>query len=231
MKKAVLALVALGLVLPGAFAAPAKKGIDSYWTAAGPAFPALAQFSKPAAWEAGQYVVTGTTVKGKRDSVSTTLVVRKEDRGWVIETVSVDKKGAETVGQMLLSGFDAAMASGDASGIDLVWMKTLEKDGSVSQTEGPALSMIKGLMKSSWERLVVNVAAPADGGTVIVPAGSFAGTSTVRSKVKIMGQTIESDSWFHAGVPVNGVVKTQTTDGKTVTELLSFGIDGKPRIP
>jgi hypothetical protein len=230
MKKTFLVLAALYLALPCAFAAPAK-GIDSYWAAKTSSFAGTGPFAKPAAWKEGQYVVTGTTVKGKHDSVSTTLLVRKEGGGWVIETINIDKKGAETASQMLLSGFDQALVSGDASTIDLVWMKTLDKDGKVSLSEGPALSMFKGIMKSSWEKLIVNVATPVDGGTISVPAGSFVGTSSIKSKVKVMGTTIESESWFHSAVPVNGVVKTQTTDGKTVTELLAFGTDGKPRIP
>jgi hypothetical protein len=230
MKKLVLAFAALSLLLPLASAAPAK-GIDQYWADKGKSFPAAGQFSKPAAWAPGQYVTLGTTVKGARESVSTTLLVRKEEGGWVIETSSIDKKGKESVSQMLLAGFDAAMTAGDASKIELVWIKNMDKDGKVSQMEGPAVSMFKGLMKSSWEKLVVSVTSPADGGTVAVPAGSFAGTSVVKSTSKVMGQTIEAESWFHSAVPVNGVVKTRTTDGKTVTELLAFGTDGKPRIP
>jgi hypothetical protein len=231
MKKFVLAIAALCLLLPCAMAAPAAKSLDSYWSDSGKSFPAGGQFSKPMAWAPGQYVVEGSTVKGKRSSVSTTLIVRKDDQGWVIETVSVNKDGKESVGQMCLSGFDTAMSTGDASKIELVWMKSLDKNGKVVVTEGPALTLIKGMMKSSWEKLVVNVSAPVDGGSVAVPAGSFAGTSKIKSSTKVMGQTIETESWFNSAVPVNGVVKSQTTDGKTVNELLAFGTDGKPRIP
>jgi hypothetical protein len=231
MKKPVLAFAALCLFAPLVLAAPAAKSLDSYWADSGKSFPAAGQFSKPQAWAPGQYVVTGTTVKGKRDSVATTLVVRKEEGGWVIESVGVDKKGKESVSQMLLAGFDTAMTTGDASKIELVWMKTLDKDGKISVIEGPAIAMIKGLMKSTWEKLVVKVEAPTEGGAVKVPAGGFAGTSHIKSTSKVMGQTIEAETWFNSAVPVNGMVKTATTDGKTVTELLAFGTDGKPRIP
>jgi hypothetical protein len=230
MKKLALSLAVLCLILPAASAAPSKS-LDSYWTDAGKSFPAAGQFSKPAAWMPGQYVVTGTTVNGKRDSVSTTLLVRKEEGGWVIESSGVDKNGKESVTQMLLAGFDTAMTTGDTSKIELVWMKSVGKDGKVSVIEGPAISMFKGLMKSSWEKLVVSVSSPSDGGTVAVPAGSFAGTSVIKSTSKVMGKTIETESWIHPSVPVNGMVKAMTADGKTVTELLSFGTDGKPRIP
>jgi hypothetical protein len=230
MKKVVLSLMAVALALPCALAAPAKS-FDSYWTDSGVFYPATGTFSKPAAWVPGQYVVMGTTVSGKHDTVTTTLVVRKEDQGWVIENSSVDKKGKESVSQMLLAGLDTAMTTGDPSKIDLIWMKSMDKSGKVNVMEGPAITMLKGLMKSSWEKLVVNVAAPADGGAVTVPAGKFGGTSTIKSTAKVMGRTIEAQSWFYSSVPVNGVVKTMTSDGKTVSELLAFGTDGTPRIP
>lgn len=39
--------------------------------------------------------------------------------------------------------------------------------------------------------------------------------------------TIESDGWYNTAVPVNGMVKSMTKDGKTLMELLEFGTDGK----
>jgi hypothetical protein len=143
----------------------------------------------------------------------------------------VDKSGKESVGQMCLAGFDEAQASGDSSKIELVWMKTLDKDGKVQLLEGPALIMIKATMKASWEGLVVKAQAPTEGGSVSVPAGSFAGTWYSKATAKVLGQSIESETWYSAAVPVNGMVRTRTTDGKSETVLLAFGTDGKPRIP
>ena len=110
-------------------------------------------------------------------------------------------------------------------------MKTLDKNGKISVIEGPTIAMFKGLMKSTWEKLVVRVSAPTDGGAVTVPAGSFAGTSIHQIDEQGDGPDYEAETWFNSAVPVNGVVKSTTTDGKTVTELLAFGTDGKPRIP
>jgi hypothetical protein len=230
MKRTILTMAVLSIALAGAVAAPANP-LDRYWADKGASYPAAGQFKAPAAWVPGQYVTIGTTSKGKRDSVSTTLIVRKEEKGWVIETVSLDKNGKENVGQMCLSGFDEARTLGDASKVDLVWMKSLDKDGKVVLTEGPTLALVKAVMKSSWEKLVVSVSAPTDGGPVAVPAASFAGTSYYKSSVKVLGKTIETESWFNAAVPINGVVKSRATDGSTLTELLAFGTDGKPRIP
>jgi hypothetical protein len=230
MKKLALALSMATIALAAASAAPAKS-LDSYWADKGTAYPASGTFSKPAAWTPGQYVTIGTTIKGKKDSVTTTLLVRKEEGAWVIENAGIDKKGKESISQTCLKGFDEAMATGDTSKIELVWMKTMDKNGKVSLIEGPTISMMKGLMKSSWEKLVVTVSSPSDGGTQAVPAGSFAGTSYIKSTSKIMGKTIESETWFQPSVPINGMVKTRAADGSSESLLLAFGVDGKPRIP
>lgn len=133
--------------------------------------------------------------------------------------------------QMLLENYDAAMKTGDASQIQLGWIKTLEKDGSVTKTEGQSLIVMKALMKSTYEKMIVNVPEYADGGSVQVPAGTFAATTLVMAKTKIFGKTIESETWFHPAVPVNGMVRSRTKDDKSVSELIAFGFDGKPRIP
>lgn len=133
--------------------------------------------------------------------------------------------------QMLLGNYDAAMKTGDASQIELVWIKTLEKDGSVSKTEGQALVLMKAMMKSAYEKMIVNLSEYIDGGSVQVPAGTFSGTTVVNAKTKILGKTIESESWFHPAVPVNGMVRSKSKDEKSVSELISFGFNGKPRIP
>ena len=228
MKKVLLALVVL---LCGTLAFAQNKALDPYWNVASQNFPAAGQFTKPPAWKAGQYVVLGTLVNGKRDSVSRTLIVRKDQEGWVIETTNVDKNGKQTATQMCLAGYDEAMAQRDPSKIDLVWMKTLGKDGKVSTTEGQSLAIVKTVMKSSYEKMVVNVGTFTDGGAIQVPAGSFAGTNMVTATAKVMGFTVETTTWFHPSIPVNGMVMSKSKDGKTVQQLLAFGFDGKPTIP
>lgn len=229
MKKVVIAS-ALALLL-GMMADAQSKALDALWVSNAAAYPAKGQFRTPMPWAPGQYVVVGNLTKGKRESIAKTLVVRAEQGGWVIENTAIDKSGKETVTQMLLGNYDSAMKTGDASKIELVWLKTLEKDGTVSTTEGPALAMMKAIMKSSYEKLVVNLSDNADGGQVQVPAGSFSGTNVIKAKTKVLGFTVETESWFHAAVPVNGMIRSRTTDDKSLQELLSFGFDGKPRIP
>ncbi|MGA2612169.1 MAG: hypothetical protein ABSG38_01775 [Spirochaetia bacterium] len=206
----------------------ASQSFDSNWNQTGKSYPA-AQFTKPMPWAAGQYVVTGTTTNGTRKSVARTLLVRQEQGGWVIETSTISGNGEEQVTQMLITGFDQMMATGDASAMDLVWIKTL-KNGKVTTTQGAQLGFMKGLYKGAYENILTRPSGLSDGGAIAVPAGSFAGTSTVKTSMKVMVTTIEVQTWLNPAVPVNGMVKSMTTDGKTVIELLSFGTDGVPRI-
>jgi hypothetical protein len=41
-----------------------------------------------------------------------------------------------------------------------------------------------------------------------------------------MGMKFRSKSWFHEKVPVNGMVKSITDNGKMTSELLEFGTSG-----
>ncbi|HUW69942.1 MAG TPA: hypothetical protein VMX33_06885 [bacterium] len=229
MKKVLALACVLLLALPAAFAQ--SRSLDALWTASAKSYPASGKFSIPKAWAPGQYVVVGQLANGKRDSITTTLVVAKVGNGWVIENYSIDKSGKESVMQMLLGNYDTAMKTGDASQIELVWIKTLEQDGSVTKTEGQSLIVMKALMKSTYEKMIVNIPEYTDGGSIQVPAGTFAATTLVTAKTKVFGRTIESETWFQPAVPVNGMVRSRTKDGKSVSELLGFGFDGKPRIP
>jgi hypothetical protein len=83
-------------------------------------------------WAAGQYVVTGTTVNGSRKFVSKTLLVRQEQGEWVIEISNIGENGEQKVMQMLITGFDQAVTTGNTSNLDLVSIKILNKSGKVT---------------------------------------------------------------------------------------------------
>jgi len=207
------------------------QSLDSYWTSTGKSYPAAAQFSGPMPWAAGQYVVIGSTSNKTRAAVSRTLLVRQEQGGWVIETSTTSAKSPPKITQMLVTGFDQAVATGDVSGLDLVWIKTLDKNGKVTTMQGAQLGMTKGLYKSTYENMVVKKTGYADGGTIEVPAGTFAGTSMIKASTKVLLFTVDTQSWMHPAVPISGMVKSMTSDGKNVSELLSFGFDGVPQMP
>lgn len=207
-----------------------KSAIAKYWKDTGKSYPASGKFVKAAKWAPGQYVIVGTTTKGKRESVSRSLIVRKEADGWVIETTNTDRKGKETASQMLLKHYDEAIKAGNPALIEIGWMKMRDEDGNIQTIDGDQMALFNTFAKSSYENLIVNVENYTDGGDVTVPGGSYSGCTYNKTTVKVMGMKVTTEDWFHSSVPVNGMVKSQTEDGKSVSELLSFGYDGKSSI-
>jgi len=223
-----LASLAASITLPAA--AAGKDPLAGYWSVTGGSYPADAAFTRPAKWAAGQYVLTGTKTKGKAESVSRTLIVGSEKGGWIIETSETDRKGKKSVTQMLVYGYDEAAKADAVPELRIGWMKMKDENGQIQTIEGDQIAFFNMFAKSTLDRMIVNVAVFTEGGPVTVPAGTFAGTNYSKSSVKVLGMTVESEYWYNGAVPVNGIVKTQTTDGKSVTELLSFGSDGKPEL-
>ncbi len=221
------ALVALTCFVTVPLSAQDKSPLAKYWKESGKSFPAGKNFVKPEKWAAGQYFLMGTKTKGKYESVSRTLVVGKEAGGWIIEVNNIDKKGKETASQMLLKGYEEAVDANDYKKVGIGWMKMKDEKGVVQEIGEDQMALFNMFAKASYENLVVNISKFTDGGAVSVPGGSFAGTNMYTTSTKIMGMTIETDGWFNSAVPVNGMVKSQSKDGKTVTELLDFGFDGK----
>jgi hypothetical protein len=230
MKRTTAWLAAAVLALLCAATGFAAPSLDDNWQPTGKSYPAGSGFKKPMAWAPGQYVVTGMTVGSKRTMVTRTLIVRREGELWIIETTTLDGKGGQNIIQIRLSGYDQALASHDPSKIAIVSMTSKDKNGKVTVMEKEQLAAFGDVMKQSYERMLGEGQAFAEGGAVTVPAGSFAGTSRASSTFAMFGAKIQMQSWYNAAVPVNGVVKSVSQDGKNVTELLSFGFDGTPKM-
>jgi hypothetical protein len=211
---------------------PGKEtsGLSKNWIASGKSYPEAGLFSGPIAWEAGQYIVTGTIAKGKYEQVTRQLIVGKEGDGWVIESISTDKKGITTGSQMLLKGLDAAMSSGNYGNITIGWMKQLNEKGEVNTVDAEQMRFFASFIKPVYESMLTSVGEFIEAGTIQVPAGSFAGTSLIETETKVLGKSIKSKTWYHSAVPINGMVKSLSDDGSTLIELLSWGTDGEPRI-
>ncbi|TFG84232.1 MAG: hypothetical protein E4H20_03750 [Spirochaetales bacterium] len=226
------ALVLVSMVaISCASSPPASSPMDAYWASSGTAFPASTHFVRPITWKAGQYIVIGSTVKGKRESVSKTLLVRKDKDGWVLEMSTVDRKGNETVSQVCFSGYEEAIVTGTYSQLRMVWMKNRDEKGEIQVISGDEMTFYNTFARSAYENMIVKIDKFIDGGTIAVPAGSFSGTNYIKASVKVMGFNIETETWYHPAVPLTGVVLSRSTDGKSVSELLSYGFDGKPILP
>ncbi|BBO78049.1 hypothetical protein DSCW_54660 [Desulfosarcina widdelii] len=190
-------------------------------------FRAAGKFKRPIPYEVGQYVIAGMTSPTER-SIMKMAIVGKEQNGWIIETHSLTQS-AESITQMLVVGMETVNKTGKLDDLDIIWVKVKPDGQNVQTIEGPMLSMTKGLYKKALSGLECQNQEAIDGGTVKVPAGTFAGTSKMHSEVSFMGNTYLSDSWLHPSVPINAMVKSVSNEGETVIELLDFGLTGAKR--
>lgn len=219
----VLALTA-AIALASCSSATKKSPLDAEWQGKGKSFSSK-KFSQPMRWTPGQYIVVGTLDDGDKVSVTKSTVVKKEAGGWIFETITTNEDKEVTGMQMLIQGYERAAAKGDTSQIKVIWLKMLQKDGTVQKLDGDSLVMYNMLIQSTWTNVILTGTKFSTGGAVKVPAGNFAGTTKVHTSIKILFTSIEGDSYMHPDVPVNGVVKT--ISGDTVSELLDFGFNGK----
>lgn len=223
----VFSVFIMALAIGGCSGAQKKNvHLDGYWQGKGQSV-AYKKFTKVMNWAPGQYVVTGNLDDGERKSVTRTTIVRREQGGWVFESITTDDEGQVTGMQILIRGYEQAVSKKDPSRISAVWAKILQADGSVQKFEGDSMALYNMMLKSAWEKLVVSGVDYAKSGAVTVPAGVFAGTTSMKVSVSVLFKTITQVSYHHPDVPVNGMVKAMDEDGETVSELLSYGFNGK----
>lgn len=227
MKKSLFVLSALVVFgACGASVNPAlQQKISSLFSRSSSQSYGAKSFSKPKPYATGQYTVVGATMDGKK-MISRFAIVGQEQGGWILETQSISESH-EGITQMLVRGMEKIQETGNTDDVDIVWVKTKTDDGEVQTIDGPVLSITKGIYRKSLGGLSFSLGTPVDGGGVVVPAGSFAGTTKVHFEGSVLGRSFESDGWFHPDVPINGMVKSVSSDGGTVQELLAFGTDAK----
>lgn len=229
MKKVfgIIAVAAAFTMLGCSSASTKTSPLDGQWQGKGKSF-SYKKFVKPMKWAAGQYVITGTIKDGEKESVNKILIVGKENGGWIFETITTNADNEITGMQMLIQGYESAIAKNDASQIKVEWIKILQKDGTIQKTEGDGMMIYNMMLKSTWNNVIMSANNSTSGGAITVPAGTFAGTTQIATSVKILFSTINQTSYLHPDIPVNGVVKSISDD--TITELIDFGFNGKATI-
>jgi hypothetical protein len=181
---------------------------------------------KPMPLAVGQFVIHGNTEDNGKRSVSRTAIVGREARGWIIESYTVNES-SEGCSQMLVAGLEDIHKPRGFENIDILWVKIKDENGQIQTIEGPPLMMAKGFYKRALQSFDVSAMTnQGSGADVTVPAGTFKNTFNADSEVSVIGMKFRSKSWFHEKVPVSGMVKSITDEGKMTSELLDFGLSG-----
>lgn len=185
-------------------------------------FSVSGKFLRPMPLKVGQWI-SYINRTGEEKSISKTSIVGKEGDAWIIENYTLTGK-EEKISQICIKGLEKVNETGDLDPVEFVWIKFVE-DGKVQTIEGPMLSIMKGLYKSGLQGFAVKSEGSLDGGSVRVPAGTFAGCAKIKSEVSVLGFTKKAEGFYHTEVPISGMVKSISEDND-ITELIDFGLTG-----
>ncbi len=226
-----LAIILLSFILvscgPSVNPALQQKINNFYGKSSSKSFNMSGNFVKTMPLKVGQWVMQGSNNEGTK-SINRISIVGQEQGGWIFEFYSLTES-VESWTQMLIKGLEEANESKNFDDIDIVWVKTKDNDGNINTIDGMVLSLSKGLYKQSLSSLNLKLTSGTSGGSITVPAGTFNGTYKSKAEVSVLGTKYTAEGWYHSEVPINGMVKSVSDNGKIVTELLDFGLTGAVR--
>ncbi|MFN7131108.1 MAG: hypothetical protein ACK4N5_03445 [Myxococcales bacterium] len=182
---------------------------------------------EPKPWKAGQWVLYRVTQNGKDPQVTRIKVVEQTSDGFWIETEQVDYYN-RTLTRVLYSrqprNYDEAV---DA----IQKIITRQDDGDPQEQDFTQDNELVRMMKRTMKHVGNGLVAPTDVSSapredVTVPAGSFKSTAKFEAALFLGPIEKRFTGWYHPEVPLNGGVKTVTTDGEWTHELLDFGHSG-----
>jgi hypothetical protein len=220
-----LAIASLALSLVGcgpSIDAAAKSDIDRRVSALGA--PRLS-FSAPGGFEpmpfaAGQWTRHKLVDDKGQPSFMTYKVLTQEGDAFWLEIVT-DSYTGRTMMKMLL----AIPNRLDPNSIDIRAVAIKDKNGRVTNLDGPMLSLLRSTYQGALSTLVMSwQGLPQE--DAAVPAGTFAGCFRARTDASWGPWHSANTSWSHAAVPLSGLVKSQGIDKPTSMELVDFGLTG-----
>lgn len=180
----------------------------------------------PREWKPGQWVAMRTTQPGKPPAVTLIKILSKDASGFWVETENQDYY-QRSISKVLY----ARMPRTADDAMDAVVKIISKQDDEPVQEIDFATHPMAPMMKAAMRYVSDGISAPTDVSgaakeLVTVPAGTFAGAARFTGTFSIGPISKNVIGWFHPAVPVNGSVKSVTTDGDVTTELLAFGEDG-----
>jgi hypothetical protein len=183
---------------------------------------------EPAGWEVGHWLVYKVTTKDKPPSIDRISLVAKDADGFWLETEHQDYYH-RVVSKALYS----RMPKSAEEAVDVMQKIITKQDDDAVQVmdfspaAGPAAALTKGLMKSYAAGITAPTqVASAPKEDITVAAGTFKGAAKFKGTISMGPFSREIIGWYHPAVPMNGAVKSESTDGDFVHELLDYGTSG-----
>lgn len=187
------------------------------------------KFTKVIPYKVGQWVLYGQIDDDGDQSLYKMSVVGQEGDTWILETWMMNEDDI-VIMQLHVKGMQKAIETRNTDDLEFSKIKMKNNDSEPIVIDGFVLNLSAGVYKSAMNTWIQQSTDLVDGGAVVVPAGSFAGTSKAQSKVVIMGDEVEGTGYLHPAIPIYGMVKSVNDDGYTMI-LLDFGLEGaKPSI-
>jgi hypothetical protein len=200
----------------------AKADIDRRVAALGAprqTFPAPGGFV-PMPFAAGQWTRHKLVDDKGTPSFVTYKVLSQEGDAFWLEVVT-DSYSGRTMMKMLL----AIPNRMDPNSIDIRAVSMKDRNGRVTNLDGPVLQMLRSTYQGTLSTLVMSwQGLPQEDASV--PAGTFAGCFHARTDASWGPWHSANNSWSHAAVPLSGLVKSQGIDKPTSMELVEFGMQG-----
>jgi len=157
--------------------------------------------------------------KGQPSLVTYKIVGQEGDAYWV--EVANEGYYGKTVSKLLLAIGDRS----NPSTMDVRAVKMKDKNGRVTELEGPMIQLMKSTYQSSVNMLVVSwQGLPQE--SVNVTAGRFTGCFKAMTDASWGVWRSSAMSWMHPNVPISGLVKSVGMSQPMTMELVGFGDEG-----
>jgi hypothetical protein len=156
-----------------------------------------------------------------RTSLVTHKVIGEESGAFWLEFVT----GAADAGTVLALLVNAPDRQ-DASRAEVRAAKIRMPNGLLKEIRGPELKPTE----AAYKRMIGDLFSPRLDGLpqsdVTTLAGTFRGCYGRQGHLAFSGSDAESALFIHPGVPLSGVVKSESAGSKLTVELLAFGTEG-----
>jgi hypothetical protein len=213
-----LALVGCGPSIDPAAKADIDKRVAAL-TAPKQSFPAPTGFM-PIGFAVGQWTRHKLVDDKGAPSFMTYKVIAQAGDAFWMEIVTETYTG-RTMMKMLL----AIPNRMDPNSIDIRSVSMKDKNGQVTNFDGPMLSLMRSTYQGAMSTLVISwQGLPQE--DAAVPAGTFTGCFKARTDASWGPWHSANTSWSHVAVPLSGLVRSQGIDKPTTMELVDFGLQG-----